>query len=228
MSARNSVLARRVHADRSPDRVADAHPGSRIAIRWSCPRPRLTAPRVGDRVLDARGSRASVAGHVVQGRGDLLGQHERLGRQPGPSCPAVRAPTIGAATPGRSRTQASATSSGESRAPRPPCRRPRRCAAARSSGSGSTNVRTRTPRHVSPPGCPSGTSRSARPGRAATRRGCPSRAPRAAGTTSRSIAALQQRVLHLVDDQRRPTRRPQLPGRAACAVCQPPKLDTPT
>ena len=67
-------------------------------------------------------------GHLVQCAPDLRrqGQPSRRSSEPR-SWAAVRAPTTGAVTPGASRTQASATSSGRQSRPSPPCRPRRRC-----------------------------------------------------------------------------------------------------
>ena len=94
------------------------------------------------------------------------------------SCAAVRAPTIGAVTPGRSRTQASATSSG--RQPEPVGGgRDRLHDALRTRRRGTAR---RTRRSAGRPrgsrrGCRRGTCRSARHGRAGTRGGARARAP---------------------------------------------------
>ena len=156
-------------------------------------------------------------GHVVERRAIS----RRQGRSPPPAArPAaarrVRAPRIGATTPGRSRTQASATSSGDDAEPvgggddR-----------LDDAGAARLQVRRDEPLEVRRRG-----PRVGRPAvavlagehpaaRAATRAARPSPSAGAGGQHLALDAALQQRVLHLGGDQRGPARPGGLPGGGA-------------
>ena len=217
----------------APPRSSGRHSGVTAAARirspcaLSCPDRRRRAPRPGRRRRCDRRRPRTAAPVSPSPLRVAAPAAPRRRRAPGlissgsvirstcsapSSCPTVRAPRIGATTPGRSRTQASATSSGDT--PRPsaavatastmPEQRGSRYGATNRSkcGDAARESAGRPCRYlpVSTPR-PSGDHGSTpRPERLAGRQHLP------------LDAALQQRVLHLGGDQRRPAGPGGLPG----------------
>ena len=140
-----------------------------------------------------------------------------------PSAPsswaAVRAPTIGAVTPGRSRTQASATSSGVQPRPSAAWRPPRRSAAAVVEVAARRSWRSAGRRRGSPTGVPVRYLPVSTPRPSGDQGSTPR--PSARGRRQDLVLdpAVQQGVLDLGRGQRRPARAPRAarspPGRSA-------------
>ena len=172
-----------------------------------------STPRDGARRSTAGGI-GQASGHVVEGLDDLGGQGQlldgqrslQLGRRAGPD---DRGGDAGAVAHPDQRHLERASSPG----PRRRGRRRRRCGCCARRGRCRRTTRTSARRRASPLGVPERYFPVSTPRPSGDQGRTPSPSAAHAGSTSGSIAAVEQGVLHLVRGQRRPAGHGALPGR---------------